>query len=60
MIKTSFASLEGQKTLVMNLFNIREKLSAMLKIHDFFVWLRTGSIPADNNRFRSYTSKLEY
>ena len=25
--------------------------------HDFSVWLRTGSSPADINRFRSYTKK---
>ena len=26
-------------------------------IHDFLVWLRTGSNPADINRFRSLTGK---
>ena len=26
-------------------------------IHDFSVWLRTGSNPTDSNRFRSHTGK---
>ena len=29
-------------------------------IQDFLVWLRTGSYPADINRFRSHTGKLYY
>ncbi len=26
-------------------------------IHNFSIWLRTGSIPADSNPFRSHTGK---
>ena len=35
--------------------NFRGKLSV---IHDFSVWLRTVSNPADINQFRSHTGKI--
>ena len=35
-------------------FNIHGKLSLIRFIHDFSVWLRIGSNPADINRFRSH------
>ncbi len=36
-------------------FELRGKLSVIHAIHNFSVWLRTGSIQADINRFRSHT-----
>ena len=32
----------------------------MLIIHDFSVWLRTGSDSTDINRFRSHTGKKDF
>ena len=39
------------------LFNIRRKLSIIRCIHDFTVFLKTGTNPANINRFRSCTWK---
>ena len=40
-------------------FNICGKLSLIrCYIHDFSVWLRTGSNPADINQFQSHTGKI--
>ena len=38
-------------------FNIRRKLDIIRYYTFFLLWLRTGSIPADFNRFRSDTGK---
>ncbi len=38
--------------------NICRKLSVIDAIHDFSVWLRTGSNRADSNRFQSHTAFL--
>ena len=38
-------------------FYICGKLSVICSIHDFSVWLRTGSYPVDINRFQSHTGR---
>ena len=59
-IKTSFISPDGPKanktgiiTIIFH-FIIRGNFSDM---HGFSMWLRTGSNPADINRFRSLLEK---
>ena len=61
-IKTGYFSLEMPKAqdkkisfnlMIVHLY-IRIKLYV---IHNFSVWLRTGSNPQDINRFRSHTGK---
>ena len=61
--ETSFVSPEEPKALANKTgvdfhSNICGKLSVIYDaIHDFSVWLKTGSKPADINRFRSHTGK---
>ena len=64
-IKTSFVCLERPKAradktdiniMIFILIYVEHFLS-FDAIHNFSVWLRTGSNPADSNRFRSHTGK---
>ena len=58
-IKTSFVNPEGPKALAKkNCFNLMIFILIFVEnylgtTNDFSVWLRTGSNPADINRFRS-------
>ena len=66
MIKTCFVSPEGPKTqadktcfyFMIFIFIVVEICMLFGAIHDFLVWLRTGSNPADSKRFRSHTGKF--
>ena len=42
---------QGNKTYIIFIINIRGKLPVIHAMHDFSVWLRTGSNPADVNLF---------
>ena len=65
MIKASVVSSKGLKTRVNQTginsmifhFNIRRNCLQYDAIHHFSVWLRSGSNPANINRFRSNTEK---
>ena len=66
MIKTSFASPDWSKARA-NKIGINFMISIIIFVRDclyynskqhFSVWLRTGSNPADINRFRSHTGKV--
>ena len=41
--------------MIVNIYIIRKLDNKNYIKHDFSVWLRTGSNPADINRFRSHT-----
>ena len=61
-IKTSLVSPEGPKALITKLLSILfllfvENCLQYNAIHDFSVWLRTGSNPLAINRFESLLEK---
>ena len=65
-IKTSFDNPEGPKAWD-NKTGIKLKIFILIftenclqydAIHDFSLWLRTGSNPADSNRFQSHTENF--
>ena len=65
-IKISFFNPEGPKVRDKKVVPIHFMILILIfvencllfdAIHDFSVWLRTGSNPVDSNRFRSHTGK---